>query len=176
MPGMTGSEFLAVVSREFPHTGRVILTGQATVDAAARAINEGKVCQFLQKPCTPTTFRAAVEEALRAATQAKLNARLMDVARREGLDPWATQADAPTTAPVRNDAFAPELLSALSARELEVFNLVVDGLRLSQIAGALFISPHTARNHLKAIFRKLDVHSQTDMLNRSRGLSERPRR
>jgi DNA-binding CsgD family transcriptional regulator len=65
--------------------------------------------------------------------------------------------------------FDPQLLATLSLREREVFGLIVDGLRISQIAEALFISPHTARNHLKMIFEKLDVHSQTEVLDRTRG-------
>jgi len=144
MPGMCGSEFLAIVFLEFPNTGRVILTGHATVEAAVRSINEGKVCRFLQKPCRPETFRAAIDEALRTISPGR-------------------------TTPAGVGGFDPQLLATLSLREREVFGLIVDGLRISQIAEALFISPHTARNHLKMIFEKLDVHSQTEVLDRTRG-------
>src|ERR1700729_1143847 len=41
MPGMSGSAFLAQVRRQYPHTIRIILSGQASLEAAVRAINEG---------------------------------------------------------------------------------------------------------------------------------------
>lgn len=172
MPGMPGSEFLSIVSREFPQTGRVILTGHATVEAAVRSINEGKVCRFLQKPCRPEAFRAAIDEAIRTASHARMTAHLLDFAHLEGLDSSPTEKSTSTNvspAPASAVGFDPELFATLSARERDVFDLVVDGLRVSQIAAALFISRHTARNHLKAIFSKLDVHSQTEVLDKSRG-------
>jgi response regulator RpfG family c-di-GMP phosphodiesterase len=51
MPGMSGSEFLAVARQQYPDTARIILTGQANLEAAIRAINEGAICRFLTKPC-----------------------------------------------------------------------------------------------------------------------------
>lgn len=170
MPGMAGTELLSIVAREFPHTGRVVLTGQATIEAAMRAINESKVCRFLQKPCPPDAFRAAVEEALRAGAQAAMLSRLRDLARLDESTDGAGSNDAPRPPhPVPVAGFDVALMATLSTREREVFDMVATGLRIRQIAEALFISPHTARNHLKAIFAKLDVHSQTEVLDRSRG-------
>jgi EAL domain-containing protein (putative c-di-GMP-specific phosphodiesterase class I)/CheY-like chemotaxis protein len=65
MPGMCGSELLTIVGREFPTSGRILLTGHATVEAAARAINEAGVIRLLLKPCPPSALRAAIELALR---------------------------------------------------------------------------------------------------------------
>lgn len=56
----------------------------------------------------------------------------------------------------------------LSAREREVMRLLLDGGRPAAIARLLSISPHTVRNHVKAIFRKLGVHSQMDLICRFR--------
>jgi DNA-binding NarL/FixJ family response regulator len=38
MPGMPGSEFLALVCRDYPETVRIILTGHANLKTAIRAI------------------------------------------------------------------------------------------------------------------------------------------
>jgi two-component system nitrate/nitrite response regulator NarL len=65
--------------------------------------------------------------------------------------------------------FNVDVLTTLSNRERDVFDLLVDGLRVSQIAKALFISEQTIRNHLKSIFGKLDVHSQAELLSKGRG-------
>ena len=54
----------------------------------------------------------------------------------------------------------------LSERERAVLGHLLDGQRVSSIARTLHLSPHTVRNHLKAIFRKVGVHSQVELLER----------
>jgi two-component system NarL family response regulator len=49
----------------------------------------------------------------------------------------------------------------LSARELDVLNLIVQGLSNKQIAYALGIAEHTVKNHVKSILNKLDVDDRT---------------
>lgn len=50
----------------------------------------------------------------------------------------------------------------LSSREREVLSLVARGLRAPEVAGMLGISTHTVRDHIKAIYRKLDVSSRAE--------------
>jgi two-component system, probable response regulator PhcQ len=64
MPGESGSAFLARVRERFPNTIRIILTGQASLDAAVRAINEGEVYRFFFKPCNPTDLIFTIQQAL----------------------------------------------------------------------------------------------------------------
>jgi len=64
MPGMSGSEFLSKVRKQFPHTIRMILSGHASLEAAVRAINEGEVYRFFLKPCNPTDLIFTVQQAL----------------------------------------------------------------------------------------------------------------
>lgn len=52
----------------------------------------------------------------------------------------------------------------LSEREIEILRLARQGLPNLQIAQALHISPGTVRNHLSAVYRKLDVHSRHEAL------------
>jgi EAL domain-containing protein (putative c-di-GMP-specific phosphodiesterase class I)/CheY-like chemotaxis protein len=66
MPGMTGSEFLSQVAREHPDAMRIILTGEARLDAAIRAINEAGIYRFLTKPCHTDEIIACLSDALRA--------------------------------------------------------------------------------------------------------------
>jgi len=51
MPGMTGAELLAQIRERSPQTTRVLLTGQASLDAAVEAVNRGGIYRFLIKPC-----------------------------------------------------------------------------------------------------------------------------
>jgi len=64
MPGESGSEFLANVRRRFPKSVRIILSGQASLEAAIRAINEGEVYRFFLKPCDPTDLIFTIRRAL----------------------------------------------------------------------------------------------------------------
>ncbi len=58
-------------------------------------------------------------------------------------------------------------------RERQIIVLVGAGLSAPKIGRRLKISPHTARNHLKNIYRKYDAHNRTEILlyaMRQRGL------
>ncbi|MBK6921121.1 MAG: EAL domain-containing protein [Deltaproteobacteria bacterium] len=69
MPGMGGAELLTVVRQLHPEVCRVLLSGQADVDAALRAINEARVFRFLTKPCPPQDLASCITEALAAREQ-----------------------------------------------------------------------------------------------------------
>lgn len=64
MPGMSGSEFLSEVRKRWPSTIRMILSGQADLEAAVRAINEGEVYRFLLKPCHPKELEMTIMQGL----------------------------------------------------------------------------------------------------------------
>ena len=55
-------------------------------------------------------------------------------------------------------------LSALSPREREILELVARGASNRDIAGRLFISDKTVRNHLTTIFGKLNVNSRAQAI------------
>lgn len=50
----------------------------------------------------------------------------------------------------------------LTARETEVLALLGRGLRIGDIASALTLSTHTVADHVKAIYRKLDISSRAE--------------
>jgi DNA-binding CsgD family transcriptional regulator len=60
---------------------------------------------------------------------------------------------------------------SLTRRERDVLALLLDGRRVASIARTLYLSEHTVRNHLKAIFRKLGAHSQAELLDRLRPIA-----
>ena len=64
MPKMDGATFLSHVRRVSPDTVRILLTGQAELDAAIAAVNEGEIFRFLQKPCPPDVLRKAIDGAV----------------------------------------------------------------------------------------------------------------
>lgn len=50
----------------------------------------------------------------------------------------------------------------LSDREISVLNLLSDGYNYQEIAENLFISVDTVRHHIRNIYKKLHVHSQSE--------------
>jgi DNA-binding NarL/FixJ family response regulator len=71
---------------------------------------------------------------------------------------------------------APE--EALTARELEVLELVTARLANAEIAARLAVSEHTVKNHMKSILAKLHLRSrhQAAAYGVARGWLPRPRR
>ena len=61
-------------------------------------------------------------------------------------------------------------LNTLSEREREVLARLLSGERVPSIATQLHISPHTVRNHLKSIYRKLGVGNQSELIEHVRSL------
>lgn len=53
----------------------------------------------------------------------------------------------------------------LTKREIDVLRKLADGLTTEQIAGELFVSVNTVRNHVNNIIRKLNVHSRLEAVS-----------
>jgi FixJ family two-component response regulator len=64
MPYMNGTQFLAKVKQLTPETVRLMLTGQADLNATIEAVNEGNIFRFLTKPCSAEVLSGALEAAL----------------------------------------------------------------------------------------------------------------
>jgi CheY-like chemotaxis protein len=65
MPGMDGTAFLSVVRDRAPHAVRILLTGQADLEAAIAAINQSRVFRLLTKPCRTELLIDTLEAARR---------------------------------------------------------------------------------------------------------------
>ena len=74
---------------------------------------------------------------------------------------------------------APEAIkiAALTDRERDVITLIGEGLKNEQIAGRMFISEKTVRNHLTSIYDKLGVPGRLELLIYAyrNGLAKLPR-
>ncbi|GAB7052635.1 EAL domain-containing response regulator [Catenuloplanes indicus] len=116
MPGMDGATFLARVRVAAPLTTRVLLTGQTEPAAAIRAINDGQVFRFLNKPCPPETLDRCLQEAVvrYEAARDEESALAAVLADRRVLD-HALDPTVPA-----GDALAAELLDALRNGEFHL--------------------------------------------------------
>ena len=64
MPKMDGLEFIRHAREMAPKTIYLMLTGNQDSETANRAIEEGLVAEFLNKPCDPDEIAEAFEDAL----------------------------------------------------------------------------------------------------------------
>lgn len=78
MPGMDGIEFLSFVAKRFPDPTRLMLTGNNDQETAVRAVNDGHVYRFLNKPCSMEVLREALTEAVERHRMRCLERDLME--------------------------------------------------------------------------------------------------
>ena len=65
----------------------------------------------------------------------------------------------------------PPLTEPLTDRELEVLQLMSDGLTYNEIAAQIMVSLNTVRTHVKNIYSKLYVHKRSQAIARARELN-----
>ena len=60
--------------------------------------------------------------------------------------------------------------SLLSDREHEVLGLIASGATNREIAGRLYLSPHTVKEHTSSLYRKLKVRNRAEAVQRAQRL------
>lgn len=65
MPEMDGIEFLSWVHERSPDSVRMMLTGNADLETATRAVNQGNIFRFLTKPCSLEKLAQAIWAGIR---------------------------------------------------------------------------------------------------------------
>lgn len=138
MPQMDGIEATRRILAERPQTAVLVLTSFSDRARIVGALEAG-ACGYLLKDVDS----AQVAEGIRAAARGE-----------SPLDPRAART-------VLTARSAPDPLAALSAREREVLELLVEGLPNKLIARRLEISEKTVKSHLTSIFRALGVTDRT---------------
>jgi diguanylate cyclase (GGDEF)-like protein len=77
MPGMKGVELLEEIHRRSPETTKILLTGQAGLDAVIAAINRAHLNQYIPKPWAEANLRLSVENLLRQYRLSSENRQLV---------------------------------------------------------------------------------------------------
>jgi DNA-binding NarL/FixJ family response regulator len=177
MPGNVNLELLQEVKKSFPLLPIVIVTGFPSVATAVTALRLA-VVDYLTKPFEMVQLFETVRRAIARGRSARAVASVRrDVSswvgmlqNFEGALAEGLVGETGDNGNVRRsrDPDLQKLGANLSVREREILDAMGRGQRVAAIARALQISPHTVRNHLKSIFRKLEVHSQVELLGRLR--------
>ncbi len=134
MPVMSGVEAARAIRAEFPNARMVALTTYGGDEDIRRALAAG-----VQAYLTKDVLHDELLKAIRAV--------------------YAGQTYLPAAVAASLAAQLPR--PDLSAREVQVLELIVRGLANKQIAYTLSIAEHTVKNHVKSILSKLGVQDRT---------------
>ncbi len=66
MPGIKGDELLLNIHQQSPKTLKIMLTGQADLEAVGNAVNSANLYRYLSKPWQPEDLNLTVKEALKS--------------------------------------------------------------------------------------------------------------
>lgn len=145
LPGISGLKAIPLIKKKYPDVSIVMLSVYADTDRIFHALCAGAV-GYLQKG-TP------LSEVLNSIRIIYNGGSVMS----------------PVIARKVVDYFAPKRTynEPLTARERQVITGIVDGLSYKMIAARLNISLETVRQHIKNIYRKLQVNSKAELISRS---------
>lgn len=146
LPRVSGMEATRRIGASSSPSAVVMLTVSADEADVVEAL-VGGASGYLVKGASPDTVVAGIRAASRGESlmSAEVAARVFARLRSGRVAPSAD--DLP--------------ISFLSVRELEILRLLAGGKQNDEIAAELVISPFTVRNHVSALFRKLQVHNRT---------------
>ncbi|MBW3615704.1 MAG: response regulator transcription factor [Actinobacteria bacterium] len=142
MPVLDGVEATRQLRRQRPATQVVVLTMHADADLVRQALQSG-AAGYLTKDCSLEEVAQAVR--LAASGDGALSSGLAKAL----LDEATSLQDEAEMSPL------------VTAREVEVLQLIAEGASPPQVAEALFISVSTVKNHLSSIYEKLDARDRT---------------
>lgn len=149
MPVMDGIAATREIKRVFPEARIVVLAPDDDEVTLARAVEAG-ASGFVSK-VQPVR---EVAEAVRAAFSGE-----------SGFDPEEVDRMLAVLGELREeDAAARARVERLTPRQIEILQLMADGLSPEEMATDLGISRHTLRTHVQNILTKLGVHSKLQAL------------
>ena len=150
MPGMHGLNGLINLRNEAPTIPVVIVSAEQDKQIVLQAITYGAV-GFITKSSPRQQMTEAIQQILNGNVY---------------LPPDIIRTQKPGTHRRLNEnpGFAPELLQALTRKQLLVLERMTKGDSNKQIAYSLEIAETTVKAHVSAILRKLNVHNRVQAI------------
>lgn len=144
MPGRSGVELIRQIKDEVPKLPILILTMHEEEQYAVRAIRAG-ARGYLTKESAGTQLLSAIRKV--ASGRPYISS---EVAEQLAMDAMSSSEQLPH--------------KELSNREFEVFNLLVSGKSITEIADLLHLSSKTVSTHKTRIMHKMNMHSFSEMV------------
>lgn len=145
LPGMNGIEGVKIAIKKNSEISILMLTIYEESEFVFDALCSG-ACGYLVKKTPPARLLEAIKDANDGGSPMSSRiARQVITAFKEGKGILSQEKD-----------------FDLSDREVEVLNLLAEGYNYQEIAENLYISVDTVRHHIRNIYKKLHVHSQSE--------------
>ena len=153
MPVLNGIETTQIVKQKYPHIKIIMLTAFDNDEHIFNAIKAG-ADGYLLKEINPKELYDGIRDTLNggAAMNPSIAMKTLKLLRN------------PTS--IENLKDKEEI--SLSDREVEVLEQLSKGLSYTVIADHLFLSPSTVRKHIENIYKKLQVHSKIEAVQKAR--------
>ena len=145
MPNCNGLEATRHIKREMPHIQIVMLTVSDDDQHLFEAIKSGAQ-GYLLKDLEPSQLYLMIESISRG--EAPLSGAIAAKILKE------------FTQPNQDSNQNPEIIDALTEREINILELVVEGMTNKEIASSLVISENTVKIHLRNILEKLHLQNR----------------
>jgi DNA-binding NarL/FixJ family response regulator len=146
LPGMTGIEGVKQIKAKFPSVEILMFTVYEDDENIFQSLCAGASGYLLKSSEPAESIRAIKEIRTGAPMSASIARRVLGILRQQS---------------------APTEQFDLTNREFDILKSLVDGLSVKKIAGKHFISPLTVHSHIKSIYRKLHVHSQSEAVSKA---------
>ena len=150
LPGLDGISCLALLRERHPDATVVVLSGVEDEEIIERALSGGAaalVKKSISPADLPVLLRQVLQGSVKFATPRIARAVVTKASRQDQLDVVRAEACGET---------------GLTARELEVLEMVARGLPNRAVAEELFLSDQTVKRHLRKVYRKLGVANRTE--------------
>src|ERR1044071_1411946 len=143
LPNMSGVECVSQLKALLPAVQVIMVTVYEDPDRIFRALLAGAT-GYLLKRATPEQVLAAIRDV------------------HQGGAPMSAEIARNVILHFHDQQATTDEVAALSTREREVLELIVNGFANKEIADRLSVSVEAVRWHLKHIYHKLHVHSRTE--------------
>lgn len=153
MPVLNGIETTQIVKQKYPQLKIIMLTAFDNDENIFNAIKAG-ADGYLLKEINPKDLHSGIHETLNggAAMNPSIALKTLKLLRNP-ID-------------IQNPKDQEEI--SLSKREVEVLEQLSKGLSYTAIAKNLFLSPSTVRKHIENIYKKLQVHSKIEAVQKAK--------
>ncbi|PQB03623.1 response regulator [Aureitalea marina] len=153
MPVLNGIETTQVVKQKYPQIKVVMLTAFDNDENIFNAIKAG-ADGYLLKEIDPRALHEGILDTLNGGAAMNPSIALKTLKLLRNPESIKNEKDK-------------EAIS-LSNREVEVLEQLSKGLSYTAIADNLFLSPSTVRKHIENIYKKLQVHSKIEAVQKAR--------